>query len=155
MERRSEHLEQDLEKFNKWLKNLTENGKVEQIEPEVVRGVLESCGANFSELTEGDRESLGRYSNKNKRAGLNAVWGKDKVDMFKRWTVEEYIPYIEMVAGRELHTLYDRATDTYDKTKNSGMVQFLGEITAYAAGELSFEKYQKRTENRIKKGKEW
>ncbi len=146
--------ERNLETFNKWLKNLSVEGKVEEIDAAIVRNVLEMAGANF-EIGEVEHKSLGKYSNKGKREGLDAVWGKDKVDTFKTWIIGEYIPYIEKFAGRELHTLYDRATDTYDDIKHSGMMQFFGELTAFAAGQISFEKYQRITENRYKKGKTW
>lgn len=154
MEIEHERLEGDLEKFNKWMKNLSENGKVDDIDPLVVRGVLESCGADF-EITESDRESLRDYRNSHKRRGLDAVWGKAKVDTFKTWAKEEYIPYIEKKAGREIRTLWDKAKQVNDDVKTSGMMQFLGEITAFAAGEMSMSKYRRLTEDRIKKGKEW
>ena len=34
-------------------------------------------------------------------------------------------------------------------------MQFLGELTAYAAGKMDFKKYKRLTEDRIKKGKAW
>ncbi len=146
--------EQSYETFNKWLQDLTVEGKVGDIEPSVVRFVLEGMGANF-EISESERESLGKYSNKGKREGLNAVWGTDKIDTFKSWVIGEYIPYIEKAAGRDLHTLYDKKTDTYDDVKHSGMMQFLGELTAYASEQMDFDKYKRITENRYSKGKHW
>lgn len=146
--------EKNYEQFNLWLKNLSENGKVGEIEPAVVRFVLEAAGANF-EISESAHVSLGKYSNKEKRQGLNEVWGEAKVDSFKTWVVGEYIPYIEKEAGRELRTLWDWNTQTFDDVKHSGMMAFFGELTAYAAGDLSMEKYRTRTENRYAKGKKW
>jgi len=144
--------EKNYEQFNHWLKNLSENGKVGDIEPTVIKFVLEAAGGNF-EISELAHESLGKYSNKGKREGLNAVWGEQKVDTFKSWVIGEYIPYIEKQAGRELHTLWDGKT--FDDVKYSGMMAFFGELTSYAAGNLSIEKYREHTENRYAKGKKW
>lgn len=146
--------EKNLETFDEWLKNLSENGQVDQVDPAVVGNVLEIHGANF-EISESAHESLKKYSNKAKRPGLDEVWGKEKVDSFKSWVIGEYIPYIEKKVGRDMHTLYDRATDTFDDVKHSGMMQFLGELTSYAAGDMSFKKYKRITENRYSKGKKW
>lgn len=146
--------ENNLTVFNDWIKNLGENGKVATIEPELVRGVLESCGANFENLTEEQRKSLRGYSNYAKKAGMDVVWGAKK-EVFKKWVIDEYIPYVEKKAGRELHTLWDKKTETYDNIKHSGMLQFLGELTAFAAGEMPMAEYRRLTEDRISKGKKW
>ncbi len=150
-----ENLESDLTVFNRWIKNLCENSKVSDIDPQVVKGVLESCGANFETLSDVERESLRKYSNKGKSLGLRAVWGEKKVRMFKSWVIQEYIPYAEKRAGREMHTLWDSKTKTFDTIKHSGMMQFLGEITAFAAGEMPVAEYRRLTEDRIRKGKKW
>ena len=155
MENTGNSPEKDLTIFNDWINNLCENGKVTDIDPQLVRSALEPMGADFETLTEKDRESLGKYSNKGKRQGLDAVWGKDKVDTFKKWAIEEYIPYVEGRAHRELHTLWDSDTETYDNIKHSGMMQFLGELTAFAAGEMPMSEYRRLTEDRINKGKKW
>jgi hypothetical protein len=155
MENTENSPENNLTVFNDWIKNLCEKGEVRNVDPQLVRGVLEPMGANFENLTEAERKSLRKYSNKGKRVGLHTVWGKDKVDTFKKWAIEEYIPFVEKRAGRELHTLWDPKTETYDNIKHSGMMQFLGELTAFAAGELPLEEYKRLTEDRIKKGKKW
>lgn len=144
--------EMKYEEFGVWLKNLNENGRVGDIDSNVVRFVLEAAGANF-EISESAKESLSKYSNKSKRDGLNEVWGSDKVDDFKFWVINEYIPYIEKAAGRELHTLWDGKV--FDDVKHSGMMQFLGELTAFAAGVMPIDKYRRITENRYFKGKKW
>ena len=155
MENTTRSPEQDLTIFNDWIKNLCESGKVKDIDTQLLKSVLEPMGADFNNLKETDRESLGKYSNLGKRKGLDAVWGKEKVDTFKGWIISEYIPYIEKKAGRELHTLWDKKTGTYDNIKHSGMIQFLGELTAFAAGEMSMTEYRRLTEDRAKKGKKW
>ena len=155
MENTVRNPEQDLTVFNDWIKNLCQNGEVKDIDMQLVRSVLEPMGADFDHLTEADKESLGKYSNKGKRQGLDAVWGKEKVDIFKSWAIDEYIPYVEKKAGRDLHTLWDKKTKTFDDVKHSGMMQFLGELTAFAVGEMPMEEYKRLTEDRIKKGKKW
>lgn len=146
-------LESDIIVFDEWVKNISENQEVGEIDPMLVKGVLESYGANF-EISENAKASLSKYSNFAKKEGLDAVWG-DKLDSFKKWAIEVYIPQVEKRVGRELHTLWDKKTETYDNVKHSGMMQFLGELTAFAAGEMPLEKYKKLTENRINKGKKW
>ena len=146
--------EKEVQVFDQWVKSLSENGKVLNIDAVLVRGVLESFGANF-EISENARKSLGRYSNKGKREGLNEVWGKERVDMFKSWAIGEYIPVVEKRAGRELHTLWDKKTETFDDVKHSGMMHFFGELTGFAAGEITFEKYKRLTEDRLRKGIKW
>lgn len=54
-----------------------------------------------------------------------------------------------------MHTLWDSKTETFDTIKHAGMMQFLGELTAFAAGEMSIAKYCRLTEDRIRKGKKW
>src|SRR3989344_4040708 len=103
VEKRIESLENDLTVFNKWIKNLCENGEVSDIDPQAVRGVLESCGANFEALSDIERESLRKYSNKGKSLGLKAVWGEEKMGIFKNWVIQEYIPFAEKRAHREMH----------------------------------------------------
>lgn len=101
MEKGREHSENELIAFSKWIKNLCENGKVSDISPQVVKGVLESCGANFEALSDIERGSLRKYSNKGKGPGLKTVWGEEKVDTFKSWVIQEYIPFVEKeLAGK-------------------------------------------------------
>lgn len=146
--------EQNLTIFNDWVKNLCENGKVADIDHGLVRSVLEPMGANFEDLTEEQRKSLRGYSNYNKKMGLDAVWGV-KREVFKKWVIGEYIPFAEKRAGREMHTLWDKKTETYDDIKYSGPMAFLGELTAFAAGEMPVPEYKRLTEDRISKGKKW
>ena len=146
--------EERLAVVESWVKKIGEEGIVEDIDPQLVKGVLEGLGANF-EISEEERLSLRKYSNLNRRLGMDAVWGTDQANEYKRWLIDEYIPQYERRIGRELPTLYDRKTDKFDDIKHSGMLQFFGELTAFAAGEKSFADYQRLTENRAKKGREW
>jgi len=147
-------IEKKIAVVENWIGKITAEGVVDQIDPSLVREVLESFGANF-EISEEERLSLRRYSNLNRRLGMDATWGTDQVNEYKRWLIDEYIPQYERRTGRELPTLYDGKTDKFDNIKHSGMLQFFGELTAFAAGEKSFADYQRLTEDRVRKGKEW
>lgn len=149
------HTQEGEQEFvDEWIDSISESGRVREIDPGLIKKVLESFGANF-EISEEERLSLRKYSNLNRRPGMDAVWGADQVNEYKRWLIDEYIPQYERRSGRELPTLYDRKTDKFDNIKHSGMLQFFGELTAFAAGEKSFADYQRLTEDRVRKGKEW
>lgn len=132
-------------KVGEWIDKISELGHVGRMEPGVVREALEACGANF-EIGEAELKSLGKYSNEGKSMGMRAVWG-DRFDDFKKWT-KEYVAQFEATLGnRKLLTIKNR--------KNAGMLQFLGELTAFAAGVLSFDDFAKHTETRVKNGRLW
>jgi len=145
--------EQRLVRMDSWFDKFKVEGKVDQTEPQLVRDVLEKFGANF-EISQEARISLGRYSNLAKKIGLQEVWGQ-KADEFKGWVKNEYIPQYEANEGRELPTLYDPKTGLMDNIKHSGMMQFFGELTSFAAGEMSFAKYKRITEHRLDRGRRW
>lgn len=137
-----------------WVKTISEKGIVgKEVTPEILKSVLENIGANFE--NELKLEPLRKYSNLNKRPGLDAVWGKKRIDVYKKWVKDIYIPQHEQKTGKTLPTLYDKKTKTFDNIKHAGMMQYLGELTAYAAGKIDFENYKRLTEDRIKKGKVW
>ena len=107
-----------------WTDQLSETGEVGDLDRGLLRRVLEAHGANL-EIGESERNSLGRYSNKGKASGMRAVWG-ERFQGYKKWT-KEYIDEYEAQAGKKLPALAKSGR------KNSGMLQFLGELTAYAA----------------------
>ena len=145
--------EKNIAAVEAWIDKIGRESTVDTIEPSVLRAVLAELGANFEPQPE--LENLGKYSNKDKRIGLDAVWGKERVAAFKMWLKEEYIPAYENKTGRDLPTLVDPITGQIDTIKHSGMMQFLGELTAFAAGKINFENYQRLTEDRARKGYEW
>ncbi|SRR5260221_9628671 len=138
--------EEEIKIVNNWINNLSETGKVAEIDPMFLRSVLSEYGANFEPREELD--SLSKYSNLNKRPGLDAVWGKENIDEYKNW-IKEYILTYERETGTELPVLEGT------NIKTSGMMQFLGELTAYAAGKIDFENYKRLTEDRFQKGLVW
>lgn len=140
--------EERLAEVTDWIKAMGETDKVGDIDPETVKGVLEGMGA-VTEISEEAKKSLAKYSNKGKRPGLDAVWGNDRVDAYKEWAKLVFIPEYEKKTGRELHTLWDPQKLEYDTTKHSGMMQFLGELTAFAYGQMPMSEYKRLTERRI------
>lgn len=143
--------EEELTQVTQWIKTIEKEGRVDIINPGLVLNVLEGLGA-AKEISEVAKKSLSRYSNLNKRIGLDEVWGKERVDAFKKWARDEFIPQYEQRVGKELHTLWDPKTEKFDGIKHSGMMQFLGELTAFAEGSMSMEDYKRLTENRVGKG---
>jgi hypothetical protein len=143
--------EERLAEVTEWIDGIGKDGQVVDIDPQLVKGVLEGIGAN-KEISEEAKKSLAKYSNLNKRPGLDADWGKDRVDAFKRWAIDNFIPQYEQRVEKQLHTLWDPKTETYDNIKHSGMMQFLGELTAFAEGILPMEEYRRLTEHRVEKG---
>jgi len=143
--------EENLAEVNGWIVKIGQEGKVNDIDPDFVKGVLEELGAK-TEVSEKGKKSLAKYSSLGKRSGLDEIWGKGKVDAYKQWVKEDFIPNYEKKVGKELHTLWDPKTETYDNIKHSGMMQFLGELTAFAEGVMPMDEYQRLTEDRIRKG---
>ena len=80
---------------------------------------------------------------------MDVVWGKERVDQFKNWLTRDYIPTYEEKTGKALPSLED------SDIKHAGMLQFFGELTAFAAGQKTFEEYKRLTEDRARKGKVW
>jgi hypothetical protein len=139
---------------NTWIAKISEKRLVgEEVTPDILKTVLGRYGADFEPSPE--LETLSGYSNLKKRPGLNRVWGKERVNRFKKWVIEDRVSYYEQKYGHELPTLFDPVTKEFDNVKYSGMIQFLGELTAYAAGKMSYEKYKRSTEDRVRKGGEW
>ncbi len=134
-----------LAQMDAWVETLTQEGRVEPIDPGVVRGALECCGAVLTEREELD--SLARYSNKAKAPGMEAVWGEE-FGAYKTWVIQ-YIKDYEARTKKPLPVLEGT------EIKHSGMRQFLGELTALAAGRKSYEEYKRLTEDRARKGREW
>lgn len=141
-----ESIEQKREMTLDWVKNISEHQEVKEIATDILKDTFESFGANF-EITEEEKESLGGYSEKQKAEGMHAVWG-EKFKEYKNW-IKEYILDYETRTGKILPELKPSGR------KNSGMIQFLGELTSYAAGEIDFDTFQKYVETRAKNGLAW
>lgn len=132
--------------FSKWIEDISKIGKVNDIDHLVVKAVLEESSANFPPKEK--LASLGEYTNASKRSGLDIVWGENRVNEYKKWTLE-YVKSYEEVTGKLLPKLKPSGS------KNSGMIQFFGELTAFASGVMSFETFREYTEARALNGKMW
>jgi len=128
-----------------WIKRISEQQIVQNIDPETVKDVLQtSVGAKLEA-----REflaPLGEHTNKAKRPGLNEAWGKEKVDNV--WVfIDGFISGYEKGSQKDLPKL-ERSGHKF-----SGMRSFFGELTGFAAGEIPFERFKENTESRAKLGK--
>jgi hypothetical protein len=146
MEKGALSVEQKTETVEKWISALSEEGKLGQIDRMLLKDVLGAFGANF-EVGEETKTSLEKYTNKAKAVGMEQVWGS-KYDKYKKFTLE-FIRSYEESKGVSLPALKRSGI------KNSGMIQFFGEITAYAAGSLDFESLKLFLEARVLNGKAW
>lgn len=142
VERRS--LEEKIAAVDKWI-DLICGGVVESIDRRLLREVFETYGAEFEQEA---GWSLRRYTQKDKAPGMRLVWG-ERFAEYKKW-VKEYIKSFEASpANRELPKLLPSGR------KNSGMIQFFGELTAFAAGAMSLERFKKLTQARAENGLLW
>ena len=135
-----------LKLVDRWINRLNEKGEVRRIPRIAVRIALEGCGANFK-LTEEEKESLAQYTNKAKARGMRRVWGKWFAE-YKKWG-DKWIENYEEKTDQQLPAL--KASGK----KTSGIRQFLGELTAFAAGEMSFIDLKEYWEARLLNGKLW
>lgn len=122
-------------------------GEVGEVDVQVLKSALVEVGANFE--VEGEAlKSLGQYTNKSKRPGLDAVWGKDRVEEYRAW-LKTWVYDFEEEAGTPLPALKRSGS------KISGMLQFFGELTAIAAGQMTFEDFKRFEEARQLNGLYW
>ena len=101
------------------------------------------------EISANAEKSLGSYSNKASKLGMEAVWGKNR---YKDFTVfcAEFIEKFESVEDNlELPKL------TKSGKKDSGMKEFFHELTSYAYGLLPWDEFLEHTEVRVINGKLW
>lgn len=144
-----ESIESKVAIVDKWIKNIGEQQKVGEIPVGILRDVLTHFGADFENLSEEDRKSLKGYSEKDKGPGVRAVWGDDFVNGYKDWTKDFIEKYESDPSKKRLPELKPSGR------KNSGMMQFLFELTALASGEMSIESFKEYTEARVNNGKLW
>lgn len=138
-----------------WIAQISENGTVGEIDHGLLKEVLESFGANF-EVGEDARKSLGKYTNKGKAEGLVAVWGGNVVADYKEWAKRFVEEFENKESSRPLPKLVLKSDPgSSSGSKTSGMLQFFGELTAFAAGVMSFEDFKKYTEGRALNGHLW
>lgn len=139
----TESIEQNREDFKKWNQGISERHEIGFIKPEVLRSVLETdCGANFENLSEAGKLGLAMYNEGKRSLGAEEVWGETLV-RYDAWTTE-YAEQYESEPGKKLAKMVNVADLKNEdrkpsKSKNVGMKSYLRDITAYAAGVLSFD----------------
>lgn len=131
---------------NNWLSDISKTGQVKEIVHYDIREVLKTHGANFNIGIE-KLSFLDEYTNKAKAPGLKAVWG-DFFQEYKDWT-NEFIQNYEKENKTILPALKESGK------KNSGMIQFFGELTGFAAGRINYFTLKKNWEARLLNGKLW
>ncbi len=140
--------EQEITKVNNWISNLSERGAVTEIDPMLLRSVLAEYGANF-EISETGKESLSKFSNLNRRKGMDEVWGNETVKSYRIWLRHWVENFDADPTHRPLPTLVG------EDTKTSGGLKFFTDLTVFAAELMTFEEYKKITERRWGKGDSW
>jgi len=130
--------EERVAEVDRWVIAYASEGAIGLIDREILKSVLSEVGANFENLDQDGTKSLAQYSNKGKHLGTEQVWGARRAE-FKAWT-EAWVEDYERRTGRELPRVVftDEITGEKRPSKTEGMRQFLGELTAYASGCLSF-----------------
>ncbi|MEI8067899.1 MAG: hypothetical protein WCG91_03055 [Candidatus Shapirobacteria bacterium] len=131
--------------FVAFIDKLAEKQEVLEIKPDVLKKSLEDFGANFEDLSEENKKNLSMYAQKNRNKALEKIWGNKFTD-YKDW-VETYIQEYEERTGKQLPRMKNAANlKNEDKEpsyrKDLGMISFLGDLTAYASGDLNFEDFK-------------
>ena len=142
------NIEEKIVQVDAWLTSfdLVARGEIEfqGIEAGLLREVLIHFGAEFDSKKEG-MSKLKQTTNKWRRAGMDAVWGKGRMDDFNEWT-NKWADAYEEATNRKLPKLDESGS------RVSGMRHWLGELTAYAADAITFEQYRERQEIRLRNG---
>lgn len=140
----------------KWVENISINQEVKPISQEMVKETLENYGANFDNLTTEGKESLRGYSEAERGLGVKQVWGEEKVKEYKSW-IKEYIAGYDETHEVKLPILGEKEGKPYPESgrKNSGMIQFLYELTSFASGETNSDDFKRYMEARVNNGVAW
>lgn len=137
-----------LAKIENWFDTLANTNELKKIDEIAIDILFDELGAK-RDISLNAEKSLGSYSNKSSRLGMEAVWGKKRYNDFVE-SFGEFIAMFESVEGnRELPKLSESGK------KDSGMKEFFHEFTSYAYGLLSFDEFKERTEVRVRNGKLW
>jgi hypothetical protein len=83
-----EPIDQNIRVVDGWISafsNYDADGNVEigEIDSRLLQEVLRGFGADFGEKP--GITALGYYANRARRPGMNAVWGRSRIDEYNRW----------------------------------------------------------------------
>lgn len=142
-----------------WLGGISsEKPIVSKIEPALLRDVLTSYGADFQKVKEAEASLGAKYKYKNRREGLKAIWGENRVKEFESWT-ERFAKEFEVKEGnRTLPRLTKKENGKKVPIEGSqvrGMLQFFAELTQYAAGLGDLDVIREQIEVRAENGRLW
>lgn len=141
-------IEEKIAVVDSWVASFEEvakgNAEIHEIEPQLLRDVLTYFGAEFDPGKEG-YSKLRQSTNKWRRPGMNAVWGEDYMSRYNRWT-NDWAEKYEERTGKNLPKLQKSGS------KVSGMRHWFGELTSYAAEQITFVKYKEKEEIRLYNG---
>lgn len=152
----SENIEQKQAAVDEWIRDISEIQEVGEMKQDLLREVLKSYGAHFENVNDEGRESLRGYSEDERGTGVKQVWEKERVKSYKLW-IKEYIALYDESHEVKLPILGEKEGQPYPESgrKNSGMIQFLYELTSYAAEGTSFDDFKKYMEARVNNGVAW
>lgn len=146
--------EQNLSAVKLWVERFSETGKVGEIDPAQVAEGLKVCGAKIEGLSEKTMQHLQGYSNADRGPGMTEVWGKQRKQEFKSWTEEQVVKY-ETERGIQLPVtkVPDGKTDNKKDVKTFGMTGYLEDLTSFATGAWTKERYKEVSEARWENGR--
>lgn len=152
-----ECIEQKQAVVDEWVRNISEKQEVEKINLEMLREVLNSYGAHFENVDYEGRKSLRGYSENERGLGVKQVWGEEKIKNYKSWIKEYIVSYDKSHEKAQLPILGEKEGKPYPESgrKNSGMIQFLYELTSFASGETDFDDFKRYMEARVNNGVAW
>lgn len=152
----NEGIEQSRNEVTSWIEGVSERHEIGFIKPEVLKSVLETdCGAHFENLSEAGKLGLAMYNEGKRSLGAEEVWG-EKLEEYDAWT-SEYVEQYESEPGKKLAKMVNVSDLKNEdrkpsKSKDVGMKSYLRDITAYAAGVLSFDNLKLILEARAENG---
>jgi hypothetical protein len=153
----NEIIEENKKNLLNWISTLSKGEEGKEISRDEVKNILESCGADLN-IDEEKKEKLRGYSEKKRVEVMGTVWGNEKFEAYKNW-IKEYIVEYEEKTDIELPVLVkqkdSKSKKPSSRRKNSGMVQFLGDLTSYASGAIDFNEFEECIGARSYNGLAW
>lgn len=151
----AESIEQKWKTVEAWAEEISRNHEVKEIKPGILKDVLVDCGADFDNLSVEGSRGLSMYNEGKRTLGAEEIWG-EILTTYDNWT-EDCVPKYESELGKPMAKMINVANLVNEdrkasESKNVGMKSFLRDITAYAAGSLSFDDLKLILEARAENG---
>src|SRR5258706_5134353 len=100
---RSRPTEEEIIIVNNWINNLSETGKLAEMDPMLLRSVLFEYGAKF-EISDEEKSSLSKFNNVDRRKGMDAVWGNKQIKDYRIW-LKHWVEDFETKTNKPLPVL--------------------------------------------------